>query len=92
MEASEPQWDCSVQNGRQAFYLVDPKIPEMLEGKAFRIQDKIDPRYLGFLFSADHFQDREGGGQKLIWGDGCRVPGTLEYKVGLGQLILVLTL
>ena len=90
MEASEPQWDCSVQNGRQAFYLVDPKIPEMLERKSFCIQDKIHPGYLGFLLLADHFQEREGGSQKLICGDGCRVPGAWEYQVELGQGRLVL--
>jgi hypothetical protein len=90
VESSEPQWNCSVQNGRQAFYLLDPKISEMLERKSFRIQDKIDPGYLSFLLSADHFQEREGSGQKLIWGDGCRVPGTWEYQVRLGQLRLVL--
>ena len=30
VEASEPEWNCSIQNGCQALYLVNPKIPAIL--------------------------------------------------------------
>jgi len=80
METSEPKRNRPVQNGCQAFYLVDTKIPEMFEREPLSIKYKVDPCYLSSVLPAQQLQEGVRSAKELSGRYYSRVPSTDSMK------------
>ena len=80
MDSSEPDGETSVEEGDDAFHLLQPQASQMTESEAADIIEDCDASYLCPHLSRHHLQQTVGRGIEVFQRNFVRVPAALTSR------------